>query len=194
MITKLHSKKELLLSILDHHPPSRHLATQKDAIESMIQELLDAGLNKHTVKDKFLIPLIEELIDELCGSKVFSKLDLRSGYHQIRMYPDDIANTAFQTHQGYYEFLVMPFGLTNAPLTFYPDMKSHTEHLCLGVAIDRTKIQAMKDWPVPKTLKQLRGFLGLTGYYMRFVKDYTMISYPLSKLLRKNAFAWNKEA
>ncbi|GKB94837.1 putative mitochondrial protein [Tanacetum coccineum] len=139
--------------------PSRHLATQKDAIESMIQELLDAGLNKHTVKDKFLILLIEELIDELCGSKVFSKLDLRSGYHQIRMYPDDIANTAFQTHQGYYEFLVMPFGLTNAPLTFYPDMKSHTEHLCLGVAIDHTKIQAMKDWPVPKTLKQLRGFL-----------------------------------
>jgi hypothetical protein len=212
------------------------------------------ALKKLTIKDKFPIPVIDDLLDELSGAQFFTKLDLRSGYHQIHMKEADIPKTTFHTHEGHYEFLVMPFGLCNAPstfqslvnhvfhtflhhffLVFFDDIliyiKTWTDHLthvdqvlrllsqpqlflkqskCAfgapeveylghlvgkdGIRVDSKKIEAMQDWSHPKTLKILHGFLGLTGYYRKFIKNYGKIASPLMALLKKNSFTWTTAA
>ncbi|XP_038695444.1 uncharacterized protein LOC119992723 [Tripterygium wilfordii] len=155
------------------------------------------ALNNITIKDKYPIPIIDELLDELYGEAVFSKLDLRTGYHQVRVDDADIHKTAFRTHDGHFEFLVMSFGLTNASgssiicetlqmlLWCKPGGLFGSRYHVEGVAVDPMKIQSMLDWPTPSFLTALRGFLGLSGYYRKFVKDYGKISTPLTELLKK---------
>ncbi|CAL9014235.1 unnamed protein product [Prunus brigantina] len=178
------------------------------------------ALNAVTIKDRFPIPVIDELLDELHGASVFSKLDLRSGYHQIRMHTDDIHKTAFRTHDGHYEFLVMPFGfdslhdhITHLQTVFEILRTNHLfvkqskcvfaqpqiEYLghiiyCQGVAVDQTKIDCIQTWSKPSSPKSLRGFLGLAGYYRKFVRNFGFIARPLTQLLKKDNFVWNHEA
>ncbi|GJY99887.1 putative reverse transcriptase domain-containing protein [Tanacetum coccineum] len=121
-------------------------------------------LNKLTVKNRYPLPRIDDLFDQLQGSRVYSKIDLRSGYHQLRVREEDIPKTAFRTRYGHYEFQVMPFGLTNAPVIFMDLMNK-------GIHMDLDKIDSIKDWASPKTPIEIRQFLGLAGYYRRFIEE-----------------------
>ncbi|KAA0043238.1 transposon Tf2-1 polyprotein isoform X1 [Cucumis melo var. makuwa] len=143
------------------------------------------------------------------------------GYHQIRMADEDIEKIAFRTHEGHYDFLIMPFGLTNAPATFQALMntifksflrkfvlvffddiliysKNEADHVMhMGkrrVEVDLEKIKAIAEWPKPTNIKKVRGFLGLTGYYRRFVRNYGAIAAPLTQLLKKGGYKWNDDA
>ncbi|KAL0540334.1 hypothetical protein IC582_024569 [Cucumis melo] len=210
-------------------------------------------LNKVTVKNRYPLPRIDDLFDQLQGATVFSKIDLRSGYHQLRIKDEDIPKTAFRSRYGHYEFIVMSFGLTNAPAVFMDLMNrvfrefldtfvivfiddiliyskteaEHEEHLRMilqtlrdnklyakfskcefwlkqvsflghvvskaGVSVDPAKIEAVTGWTRPSTVSEVRSFLGLAGYYRRFVENFSRIATPLTQLTRKGVpFVWSK--
>ncbi|WRX14200.1 Reverse transcriptase domain - like 10 [Theobroma cacao] len=202
-------------------------------------------LNRVTIKNKYPLPRIDDLFDQLRGAMVFSKIDLRYGYYQLRIKEQDVPKTAFRTRYGHYEFLVMPFGLTNAlavfmdlmNMVFHPYLdkfvivfiddilvysKNDDEHavhlrivlqtLCerqlyakfskcefwlkevvflghevsgAGIYVDPKKIEAILQWEQPGMVTEIRSFLGLVGYYRRFVQGFSLITAPLTRLTRK---------
>ncbi|GKA85450.1 putative reverse transcriptase domain-containing protein [Tanacetum coccineum] len=181
-------------------------------------------LNKLTVKNRYPLERIDDLFDQLQGSSVYSKIDLRSGYHRLCIKEEDIPITAFRTQYGHFEFQVMPFQLTNAPAVNEEELDAFEYILellkdgenckqvskCdfwldsvqfLGHVIDRNgvhvvpaKIEAIKNWAAPTTPTEVRQFLGLVGYYQRFIEGFSLISKLLTKLTQKDKkYEWGKE-
>jgi hypothetical protein len=197
---------------------------------------------------------IEDLFDQIIGAHVFSKIDLRSGYHQLKIRKSDIPKTSFRTRSGLYEFTVMSFGLTNAPayfmylmnkvfmeyldkfvvvfidhiLVFSKNEEEHEVHLQLvlqklrehklyakfskcefwlkevaflghvlskgGVSIDPGKVKDVLEWGKPRKVSDIHSFLGLAGYYRRFIRDFSNIAKPMTRLLGKGKeFKWSEE-
>ena len=209
------------------------------------------GLNKITIKNRYPLPLIAELLDRLRQAKYYTKIDLRGAYNLLRIAKGEEWKTAFRTRYGLFEYLVMPFGLTNAPATFqhlmnhhFTDMmdkfvicylddiliysnslEEHKTHVAKvlqrlreaglyakaekcefhtkeveflgfvvdpdGIKMDKHKVQTVLNWPTPKTLHDVRAFLGFANFYRRFIKNYSSIAHPLTQLTRKGLiFDW----
>jgi hypothetical protein len=211
-------------------------------------------LNVVTIKNKYPLPLINILFDQLAGAQVFSKIDLHSGYHRIKIHDEDILNTAFSMRYGLYEYLVMSFGLTNAPAhfmylmnsVFMPELdkfvfvfiddillyskstEEHEDHSWVvlqrpwdhqlyskfskcefwinevpflgdvisseGITLDPSKVRDVLDWEPPKCVHKVWSFLGLAGYYRRFIPNFSKISKPITEVLKKGTkYVWSKE-
>ncbi|GJS91684.1 reverse transcriptase domain-containing protein [Tanacetum coccineum] len=171
------------------------------------------AVNKITIKYHFPIPRLDDLLDQLHGSTIFYKIDLRSGYHHIRMRLGDEWKTTFKTRDGLYEWMVMPFGLSNAPSTFMRLMnqklyangkKCHflvTEVSFLGyivtssdIKMDPTKVEAIISWPTPSTIHDIRSFHGLASFYRRFIQNFNSIIAPLTECMKGGRFTWTSKA
>jgi hypothetical protein len=241
--------KEQLRELLDKgyiHPSASPwgapviFVPKKDGTQRMCVDY--RSLNKVTIMNKYPLPRIDDLFDQQKGACVFSKIDLRSGYHQLKT---DIPKTAFITRYGLYEYTVMSFGLTNAPAYFmylmnkffmeYLDKfvvvfnddisifskngEDHDEHLRVvlqklrenqiyaklskyefwlkevsflghiisegGIFVDPSKVKDVLSWKTPQNISDIRSFLGLAGYYRRFIEGFSKISKPMTELLAK---------
>ena len=216
------------------------------------------GLNSVTIKNRCPLPLINETLDRLCGAKYFTSLDLREGYHRIRIAEGHEWKTAFRSRYGHYEYMVMPFGLANAPATFQAHinrvLSDYLDNLCVvylddiliythdddiekhwatvrkilvrlrennlfcnlkkcffakpsldylgfvvsreGVKADPKKLDTIRSWPVPKTVKETQSFLGFSNFYRRFIEGYSRIVRPLHAVTKGDPreFNWTSEA
>jgi hypothetical protein len=216
------------------------------------------GLNKLTIKNRYPLPLIGELLERISTAKYFTKFDVRDGYNRLRMAPGEEWKTAFRCRYGLFEYTVMPFGLCNAPGTFqhymndtfrefldeflvvYLDdlliysnnLKEHKEHVrrvlerlreaglflkpskCQfhvqeveflgfivgndGVKMDPAKVESITSWPIPKSPHDVRMFLGLANFYRRFIRGFSGLATPLTRLLKKEnlarKFHWDEKA
>ncbi|GJY81284.1 putative reverse transcriptase domain-containing protein [Tanacetum coccineum] len=163
-------------------------------------------LNKFNVKNRYPLPRIDDLFDQLQGSQFFSKIDLRSGYHQLRVHEDDIPKIVFRTRYGHFELTVMPFGLTNAPAIFIDLMNRVVGRILIKVQflghvingnrihVDPSKIEVVKNWKAPRTSTEVRSFLRLAGYYRRFIENFSKIAKSLTILTQKSkTFDWGEE-
>ena len=198
------------------------------------------AINKITIKYMHPIPRLEDMLDELHGSCVFSKVDVRSGYYQICIREGDEWKIAFKTKGGLYEWLVMPFGMSNAPNTFMRLMnqvfrpyigrfvvvyfdniliygkneEEHQSHLgqimkvlekeklfgnlkkCTffsnevahGIHVDESKAEAIRSWPTPKSIHNVRSFHGLASFYRRFIRNFSSIMAPMTELIKGSSF------
>jgi hypothetical protein len=216
---------------------------KKDGSQRMCMDY--RSLNDVTIKNKYPLPRIEDLFDQMRGARVFSKIDLWSGYHQMKIRPSDIPKTTFSTQYGLYEFTVMSFGLTNAPayfmylmnkvfmeyldrfvVVFIDDILIYSkndsddeEHLRMvlqklwdnqlyakfskcefwldeipfhgyiiskgGISVDPVKVTTIVGWKIPSSVMKVRSFLGLAGYYLRFIEGFSKIAKPMTSLLEK---------
>ena len=212
-------------------------------------------LNKLTILDKYPLPSMSELQDRVAGATIFTKLDLKDGYHLMRIKKGDEWKTAFRTRYGQYEYKVMPFGLVNAPATFprmmnkilhefldqgvvvYLDdifiySKAHAEHVAMvkkvlsrlmehqlavsikksefhvnavellgyivatdGVTMSTRKVDSIRKWKVPRSVKEVQIFLGFANFYQRFIENYLQICKPITETLKgdKQKFSWGQE-
>ena len=218
------------------------LAKKKDGTWRMCVNY--KGLNKLTIRNSYPLPRSDDLIDRLQSARYFTKIDLRTGYHQIRVSEEDVSKTAFRTRYGHYEFRVLPFGLTDAPATFQQLMndifrdqlgdfvvvflddimvysntfEDHVRHVQIvldklreyklfaklskcdffqkeitylghhisrsGVSIDKSKIEAVLNWPRPSNVKDVRSFLGFVGFLRRSLQNYSSYTAPFTDLLK----------